>query len=115
VYGIDALADLCVPKLDRYSIAEQYQQFQHDVDHVTIQIRIRSAQSDRQALSDWMIRPGRNTPFHREDSEAIRQSELPDDKRDALYDKLNKFATEVDKGRTASKPEWLSILPFATP
>ena len=102
VYGIDALADLCVPKLDRYSIAEQYQQFQHDVDHVTIQIRIRSAQSDRQGsvgLDDTAR--AKIHHFIEKIREAIRQSELPDDKRDALYDKLNKFATEVDKGRTA--------------
>jgi hypothetical protein len=47
VHGIDSLADLCVPNPGRH-ITEQYRQFLQDVDHVTTQIRIRSAQSNRQ-------------------------------------------------------------------
>jgi hypothetical protein len=47
VHGIDSLADLCVPNPGRH-ITEQYRRFLQDVDHVTTQIRIRSAQSNRQ-------------------------------------------------------------------
>ena len=49
VYGIEVLAKLHVAKFDRPgSIVEEYRQFTHDVDHVTIQIRLRSALIDRQ-------------------------------------------------------------------
>jgi hypothetical protein len=49
VFGIEALANLAVPKADRNSsIAEQYRQFVTGVDYVTIQIRLHSARSNRQ-------------------------------------------------------------------
>ena len=57
VFGIEALANLDVPRADRNSsIAEQYRQFVSGVDYVTIQIRLHSARSNRQG-SGWMIRP----------------------------------------------------------
>jgi hypothetical protein len=103
VFGIEALANLAVPKADRNSsIAEQYRQFVTGVDYVTIQIRLHSARSNRQGsvgLDDTTR--AKIHHFIKQIREAIGQSELPDDKRDALYDKLNKFAAEVDKARTA--------------
>jgi hypothetical protein len=101
-FSIEVLATLEVPKSDQNSIAREYRQFVRDVDHVTIQIRIHSARSNRQGsvgLDDTTR--AKIHHFIKQIREAIGQSELPDDKRDALYDKLNKFAAEVDKARTA--------------
>jgi hypothetical protein len=102
VYGIGVLANLDVPRPDRNGIIGEYRQFMRDVDHVTIQIRLHSARSNRQGsvgLDDTTR--AKIHHFIQQIREAIGQSELPDDKRDALYDKLSKFATEVDKARTA--------------
>ena len=103
VYGIEVLAKLHVAKFDRPgSIVEEYRQFTHDVDHVTIQIKLRSALIDRQGsvgLDD--ITKAKIHHFIKQIGEAIERSDLPEDKRDALYNKLNKFAAEVDRVRTS--------------
>src|SRR5262249_13562753 len=39
--------------------------------------------------------------FIKQMREAIERSDLPEDKRDALYNMLNKFAAEVDRVRTS--------------
>lgn len=103
VYGIEVLAKLHVAKFDRPgSIVEEYRQFTHDVDHVTTQIKLRSALIDRQGsvgLDD--ITKAKIHHFIKQIREAIERSDLPEDKRDALYNKLNKFAAEVDRVRTS--------------
>jgi hypothetical protein len=81
VFGIEALANLAVPKADRNSnIAEQYRQFVTGVDYVTIQIRLHSVRSNRQGsvgLDDTTR--AKIHHFIKQIREAIGQSDLPDD------------------------------------
>jgi hypothetical protein len=103
-FGITVLSELEIPKYDRddYSaFIAQYRQFVADVDHVTIQIRIHAARADREGtvgLDDL----GRAKIHHfiQQIRIVIEQADLPDEKRDALFDKLDKFAAEVDRRRT---------------
>lgn len=102
-YGIEALSGLEVPKLggSQISFIDAYRQFLADVDHVTIQIRIHAARADHEGtvgLED--IERSKIHHFIQRIRTVIEQADLPDDKRDELFDKLNKFAAEVDRKRT---------------
>lgn len=101
-YKIDGLEKLFVPPDASGPLATALQQFTRQVDRVTMQIRIRSAQMNREGsvgLEDTAKAKIRH--YIAQIKDAIDKAELPDDKREALYDKLNKFAAEVDKVRTA--------------
>ncbi|WP_158812787.1 hypothetical protein [Methylocapsa sp. S129] len=102
VYQIDTLSQLEVPNDATKKLDGDLQRFVRDVDHVTIQIRIHLARSDRTgsvALDD--MSKSKIHHFIQQIREIIGKAELPDDKRDALYEKLSRFAKEVDKARTA--------------
>jgi hypothetical protein len=99
-YKIDGLSDWTVPQVnDR--ISERYQQFTADVDHITITIRIRNAPR----INKYSVGLDQSTKtkihhFVEQIRGVIGQAELRVKKRDALYDKLNTFAAEVDRIRT---------------
>lgn len=101
VYEIDALKDWQVPNVRDSNIYDQYRQFTHDVDHFTMQIRIRNVPVNRRASvgldGNTKIKIHHHIGKIRE---AIEAAALPDEKRDALYRKLDRFALEVDKVRT---------------
>jgi hypothetical protein len=102
-YGIEALSGLEIPKLgtSQISFIAAYRQFLADVDHVTIQIRIHAARADHEGtvgLED--IERTKIHHFIQQIRIVIENADIPDDKRDALFDKLNKFAAEVDRKRT---------------
>lgn len=102
-YGIDALSGLEIPRLgtSQVSFIDAYRQFLADVDHVTIQIRIYAARADHDGtvvLED--IERTKIHHFIQQIRTVIENANLPADKRDSLFDKLNKFAAEVDRKRT---------------
>jgi hypothetical protein len=103
-FGIISLSEIEVPKCERqnYSLfLDKYRQFVADVDHVTIQIRIHTARADREGtvgLDD--IERKKIHHFIEQIRIVIHQADLPEDKRDDLLEKLNKFAAEVDRRRT---------------
>lgn len=103
-FGIEALSEIEIPKCDRqnYSLfLDKYRQFVADIDHVTIQIRIHAAQADREGtvgLDD--VERTKVHHFIQQIRTVIESADLPDDKRNALFEKLNKFAAEVDRRRT---------------
>jgi len=104
VYGIDIPAKLHAANFDfgRFNVVEEYRQFRYDVDHVTTQLRLRAARNDLQSsVSLDEIVKAKIHHFIKEIRKAVERSELSDDKRDALYNKLDKFAAEVDRKRTS--------------
>ena len=103
-FRIEALAGLSVPTSFGYRSNghDTYTDFLRKVDYVTLQIRILSVQSNREGsvgLDDTA--KAKIHFFIKGIRDAIGQAETPDDKRDALYSKLNKFAAEVDRARTS--------------
>jgi hypothetical protein len=83
-------------------IFRTYYEFTTDVDRITMQIRIRNAPHYRKNTVG--LDGNSKTKIHHHIEQirrAIEQAELPDTKRDALYQKLNSFALEVDKARTS--------------
>lgn len=102
-YRIEALSGLEIPKLggNQINFIDAYRQFLADVDNVTIQIRIHAARADHEGtvgLED--IERSKIHHFIQQIRTVIEGADLPDDKRDALLEKLNKFAAEVDRKRT---------------
>ncbi len=101
VYQIAALSELEVPLDAQNRLFQDLQRFTRDVDYVTMQIRIHSTRSDRQvSVGLDAITKTKIHHFIAQIREAIERSDLPEDERDALYNKLNKFAAEVDRART---------------
>ena len=99
-YAIGALEHWKIPSADE-AIFRQYRQFISDVDHFTIQIRICHAPSNRKSSVGLDSSTKRKIHHHvGQIRVVIEEAELPDDKRDNLYSKLDKFALEVDKSRT---------------
>jgi hypothetical protein len=99
-YGIEALSSWRVPSAND-EILDKSRNFTADVDHITMQIRIRNAPRNRQ--NSVGLDGNTKTKIHHHIGQirsAIETAELPDEKRDALYTKLNRFALEVDKART---------------
>jgi hypothetical protein len=99
-YGIETLVQWQVPSANA-RIFEQYRQFVSDVDHFTTQIRIRHAPKNRRNSVGLDGNTKRKIHHHIDQiRSAIDQAELPDGKRESLYEKLGRFALEVDKART---------------
>jgi hypothetical protein len=99
-YGIEALVQWQVPSANG-RIFEEYRQFVSDVDHFTTQIRIRHAPKNRRNSVGLDGNTKRKIHHHIDQiRSAIDQAELPDTKRESLYEKLARFALEVDKART---------------
>lgn len=99
-YSIDELTHWKVPAAGG-RIFDEYRQFISNVDHYTIQIRIRHAPCYRKN-SVGLDSPTKSKIHHhiRQIRAVIEEAELPDTKRDTLYEKLNRFALEVDRART---------------
>jgi hypothetical protein len=87
--------------------------FISDIDHSTTILRIRHAPRSRKHSAG--LDGNTKTKIHHFISQiksVIEMAHLPDDRRDALYDKLNDFALEVDKARTslqAGTAVWLAL------
>jgi hypothetical protein len=100
-YEVEALKDWQVPPTGSSNIFDEYRQFTADVDHFTMQIRIRKAPINRR--SSVGLDGNTKVKIHHH-IEQIRQTidaaGLPVEKHDALCAKLNRFALEVDKIRT---------------
>src|SRR6516162_2256697 len=100
VYEISALAQWEVPSV-RDNVRDAFAQFTSDVDHFTTQIRIRHAPVNRQNSVGLDGNTKAKIHHHIEQiRKSIEEAELPEKKRDSLYNKLYKFALEVDKIRT---------------
>jgi hypothetical protein len=99
-YGIEALVEWHVPSVGS-RIFEEYRQFASDVDHFTTQLRIRHAPKSRGNSVGLNGNTKRKIHHHIDQIRSvIDQAELPDAKRESLYEKLGRFALEVDKPRT---------------
>ncbi|MGH7036201.1 MAG: hypothetical protein ACREFL_20940 [Stellaceae bacterium] len=101
VYNVDQLKGWEVPSVEG-NVSNVYRQFSTDVDHFTTQIRIRNVARNRQGSVG--LDGNTKAKIHHHIAQirtAIEEAALPDDKRDALYGKLDRFALEVDKARTS--------------
>jgi hypothetical protein len=99
-YGIDAIVPWQIPHANS-NIFQEYRQFVSDVDHVTTQLRIRHAPRTRRNSVGLDGKTKTKIHHHVEQIRSvIEQAELPDEKRDSLYGKLNRFVSEVDRART---------------
>jgi hypothetical protein len=98
-----------IPALERWDIPpvnsdidEEFIRFTSDVDHFTTQVRLRNVPRNRQ--NSVGLDGNTKAKIHsyiQHIRDVIEKAELPEDKRDRLYDKLNRFALEVDKNRTS--------------
>jgi hypothetical protein len=99
-YSIDSITNWRLPSASD-EIYKIYQNFTTDVDHATMQIRIRNAPRIRK--NSVGLDGNTKTKIHHHIAQirnAIEAAELPDAKRESLYAKLTAFALEVDKART---------------
>jgi hypothetical protein len=101
VFEIGELSSWHVPSVgDNVSVA--YRQFASDVDHFTMQVRLRHAPRNRQ--NSVGLDGNTKAKIHHFITQIraeIEKADLPDPKREALYARLNAFAAEVDKTRTS--------------
>jgi hypothetical protein len=100
-YDIPALQGWKVPAA-RDDIEDIYSNFTADVDHFTTQVRIKNAPRNRQ--NSVGLDGNTKAIIHHHIQrirEAIEKANIPEDKKDSLYSKLDAFALEVDKSRTA--------------
>jgi hypothetical protein len=102
-YGIEALSDWNLPSSDIADnrIDRLYLNFTADVDHFIMKVRIRNAPRIRR--NSVGLDGNTKTKIHHliaQIRNAIEAAELPVDKRESLYEKLNAFVSEVDKART---------------
>lgn len=100
IYDIDALSQWKVPRVGE-NIYRAYIQFTHDVDYVTMQIRIQTAPQKKRGSVG--LDQNDKTKIHHyigNIKEIVDKSDLIEDKKDKLYEKLNDLALEVDKNRT---------------
>jgi hypothetical protein len=100
VYEIAALENWTVPSVQD-DIVNAYVRLTSDVDHFTTQVRLRHAPRNRQN-SVGLDRNTKTKIHHFIDQirAAIENADLPEPKRESLYNKLNAFILEVDKNRT---------------
>jgi hypothetical protein len=99
-YEITALQNWSVPSAQD-EVDDVYINFTADVDHFTTQVRIRNAPRNRQNSVGLDGNTKAKIHHHIEQIKtAIEKAALPEPKRDSLYDKLNRFAAEVDRART---------------
>jgi hypothetical protein len=78
-----------------------YEQFRHDVDHVTVQIRMRHAR--RVKNYSVALDPATKSKVRhhlQQIKEIVDRLEVSERKKEALYSKINALADEVDKDRT---------------
>lgn len=99
-YGISQLAEWRVPSAHD-DIEPIFSNFISDVEYFTTEIRIRNISRDRR----YSVGLDGNTKakihtYIQHIKEAIEKSNLPEDRKDRLYDKLHAFALEIDKSRT---------------
>jgi hypothetical protein len=101
-YNINVLDGLKVPRITNLGIDKECQNFMADVDFVTMQIRLNSAQVNREGTVKLDQTTKRKIHhFIQQIREAIDEcDELDEEKKDDLLNKLNKFAAEVDRART---------------
>jgi hypothetical protein len=100
-YKIPALQNWKVPSA-RDDLDDLYINFTADVDHFTTQVRIQNAPRNRQ--NSVGLDGNTKAKIHhyiQRIREVIEETDLPEEKKDSLYSKLNNFALEVDKNRTA--------------
>jgi hypothetical protein len=100
-YKIDGLKDWEVPKVDS-NCWEAYRQFTSDVDFFTMQIRIGHA--DRNRKNSVGLDGNTKAKIHsyvQKIRSVLDIAELPEEKRDLLFTKLDAFVVEVDKARTS--------------
>lgn len=100
-FGISALEKWGTPSAQD-DIENIFLNFASEVDHFTTRVRIRNASRNRQnsVSLDGNTKAKIHT-YIQHIREAIEKSNIPEDKREKLYDKLNAFALEVDKNRTS--------------
>jgi hypothetical protein len=101
IYGIEGLSGLQVPRANEKDIEGYFRQFVTDVDFVCMQIRIRTAQVNREGSVALDAKAKRKIHHYiQQIRDAIEDCGLDVDKKDALLGKLAKFAAEVDRTRT---------------
>ena len=100
-YQIEALSKLEVPPISPHRFYVKFSEFKNDVDFVTMQIRIGAAQFNRSGSVQLDVTMKRKIHhFVQQIRDLIELAELSPDKKDDLLSKLNKFAAEIDRGRT---------------
>jgi hypothetical protein len=100
-YGIEVLSGWRMPSASDDQIYGHFLNFTRDVDHPAMQVRIRNAPRIRR--NSVGLDGNTKTKIHHlitQIRNAIEAAELPVEKRESLYSKLNDFVSEVDKART---------------
>jgi hypothetical protein len=100
-YDIEGLRNWKVPQVGYPNLYQEYLQFTHEVDGFTTQIRLRRAKRNRR--NSVGLDGNTKTKIHQYIQKirtVLNKFELPQPKRDALFNKLDAFALEVDKSRT---------------
>lgn len=103
VFELNILTDWDVPSTSVSDgiVHSRYEQFSSDVDHYTVQIRLRNARRtkrDSVALDSIIKRKIRH--HLNKIKEIIDQLEVSDPKKEALYAKIGALENEVDRDRT---------------
>lgn len=99
-YNINILEGWNLPSRSD-DISDLYTNFISDVDHATIQLRIQNSRDTRQ-FSVALDSAAKNKIHHfiEKIRLIVEKADLEEHKKNSLYDRLNKFADEVDKSRT---------------
>ncbi len=99
-YELDILQDWAVPSanVEVYTI---YKNFLSDVDHYTTQVRLKNVRRNKKfSVSLDTATKIKIHHFINQIKNSIEQTDLEEHKKNALYEKLNSFANEVDRSRT---------------
>lgn len=98
-FGIEPFSSLQMPMFEDHNDA-RYRQFRHDLTHYITQLMLTTAERDRSnsvPLLDTTRQKLETYIFHLRD--AIKNSNLPDSKKDGLYKKLDALERELGRKR----------------
>lgn len=107
VHNLGLLQFLASPPAKDTDFSDFFQIFRRHTELTSQKIRIEAARRHKLNVSSVVVLDKSNRPGLHQLIEAIRQKlneiDIPDGKRESLFDKLNAFAAEVDRNRTRTE------------
>jgi len=117
VYGLGVLADFRTPPRGEREFGEFFQDFRRYVEISSQKFLMEAARrAKREAGSIVVLDDVARTALHHLISkirDKLNEINLPEDKRESLFNKLNAFAAEVDRNRTRTQGYYAFAVEFA--
>ncbi|MFZ4763247.1 MAG: hypothetical protein ACOYK8_10570 [Alphaproteobacteria bacterium] len=101
-YDLGILEGYQIPYSNNPNFSELFEKFSQDIDNFIIKFRVQNMRSQKEFSVSLDDATKRKIRFLIDQiKEKIGEADLEENKKNALYDKLNEFSKEVDKSRTS--------------